>query len=154
MADTHHALLLRRAEDLARHAHQGQRDKAGHPYIEHVARVAAGVEHPLDKAVAWLHDVIEDTELTREQLVATGADFSVEQMMVWRALIADVALLTKVNGMSNEDYYARVKLSPRARRVKLSDVKDNADPDRLAVLDEATRERLAAKYAKALAALK
>lgn len=146
--------LLTRAEAIALEAHRGQVDQAGHPYIEHVARVAAGVDTILDRVVAWLHDVVEDTSWTREQLDAEAKWFTIEEAIVWHSLIADVALLTKVKGMSNQDYYTRVKASPRATRVKLSDVRDNSDPARLAVLDDATRMRLTAKYAKALEALK
>ena len=53
--------LVERAKDLAHRAHAGQVDKAGRPYIEHVARVAARVaDDPEAEAVAWLHDVLED----------------------------------------------------------------------------------------------
>lgn len=142
------ARVLAEAEATARVLHYGQTDKAGQPYIGHVARVAGGVEHPLDKAVAWLHDVIEDTDMTREQLHVLPAGLSVQEQMMWQNVVADVALLTHIPGMSREDYLARVRMSPRAVRVKLSDNADNAAPSRLAVLDDQTRERLTAKYAR------
>lgn len=55
--------IVSRAKDLAIRAHADQVDKAGRPYIEHVARVAAAVsDDPVAEAVAWLHDVLEDCE--------------------------------------------------------------------------------------------
>lgn len=55
--------VVERAKELAHRAHAGQVDKAGRPYIEHVARVAAAVaDDPLAEAVAWLHDVLEDCD--------------------------------------------------------------------------------------------
>lgn len=52
------------AQSIAAAAHKGQVDKAGKPYIEHPAHVAASVQGDAAKAVAWLHDVVEDTPLT------------------------------------------------------------------------------------------
>ena len=52
------------AQSIAVAAHKGQVDKAGMPYIEHPAHVASGVQGDAAKAVAWLHDVVEDTPLT------------------------------------------------------------------------------------------
>lgn len=147
------AALCALAETIAREAHAGQVDKAGQPYIEHVSRVAGGLDHLLDRAVAWLHDVVEDTAWSREQLDDLAEDMPWDQAITWRNLIADVALLTRVPGQSSEIYYARVRMSPRARRVKLADVRDNADPERLALLDEDTRQRLTNKYGKAWGAL-
>lgn len=131
---------------LAASYHAGQTDKLGEPYLDHLFRVADRVADlgPAHAAVALLHDILEDTAATEADLLAAGLD---------PALVEAVVVLTKTGG-SNADYYARVKRHTLARNVKLADVADNADPDRLnRIADPATRDRLAAKYAKAHAAL-
>lgn len=130
------------ARAIATIAHHGQVDKAGNPYIDHPARVAEAVEgNARDVAVAWLHDVLEDTAVTAEALAAAGMPPSV---------MADVALLTRKEGQQPEDYYQMIRgTSLGARRVKLADIADNTNVDRLALLDDATIARLTRKYAKA-----
>lgn len=128
------------AERIAREAHIDQVDKTGHPYIEHPQRVAARVAgDELLEAIAWLHDVVEDTSVSLEDLQEL---FPVE-------VTEAVDAITKRPGESRLEYYARVRRNPRARRVKGADIDDNTDPARTAQLDPATRERLAAKYAAA-----
>lgn len=132
------------AEQIATTAHQGQVDKAGRPYITHPARVAArvaGDEHAV--AAAWLHDVVEDTEVTLADL---------EQLFP-PEVTAAVEALTRRPGEVPADYYARVRAVPLAVTVKFADLADNSDPQRLAQLDAPTRDRLTAKYARARAAL-
>lgn len=131
------------ARELATVAHLGQLDKAGRPYIEHPARVAAAVAHVLGVshqavAVAWLHDVIEDTSVTLESL---ASQLTAEQ-------VAALAALTHRDGESREEYLLRVKQNPWAVSVKRADIADNSNAERLALLDEATRERLLRKYAR------
>jgi len=144
------------ARHLASFAHAGQTDKAGEPYIYHPQRVTHRVmDHPAfdslsvankDAAimVAWLHDVIEDTEITDQALMDLGCPQLVRSA-VWR--------LTRLPDVSAEDYYAGIAADPIALLVKECDIADNADPARLALLDSATQERLTRKYAKARAAL-
>ncbi len=132
------------AEAIARAAHAGQVDKAGRPYIEHPERVAARlIGDDLLAAIGWLHDVVEDTAVSLTDLEAS---FPVE-------VTEAVAALTRRAGEDPVDYYRRVAANPRALRVKAADIDDNTDPDRLAQLDEQTRSRLVAKYAKARALL-
>lgn len=131
------------ARELATVAHRGQVDKAGRPYIEHPARVAAAVAHGLGGlhpavAVAWLHDVVEDTAVTLESL---SPQLTTEQLSALDAL-------THRDGESRNEYLERVKQHPWAVSVKRADIADNSDPERLAMLDEATRERLLRKYAR------
>ena len=131
------------AEWIARQAHAGQHDKVGVDYIEHPALVAHRVrqysETPQAAAAAWLHDVIEDTPVTAEDLREAGLPDDV---------IIAVELLTKREGQSLEDYCAGVRENPIALAVKQADVDDNTDPARTAQLPGETRERLAAKYAR------
>lgn len=132
------------AEEIAAAAHRGQVDKAGQPYITHPARVAARVAGDENAvAAAWLHDVVEDTAVTLADL---------EEAFPAEVTIA-VDALTRRAGEAPADYYARVRAVPLALTVKLADLADNSDPQRLARLDAATRERLIAKYARARAEL-
>lgn len=137
--------LAEQAQEIAQRAHAQQVDKAGRPYIEHPARVAARlVGDELGQAVAWLHDVVEDTPVTPAQLLEQGFPSEV---------VDAVVAVTRVEGELPEAYYARVTANPLALSVKLADIADNSDPERLAALDEATSSRLTAKYDKARAAL-
>lgn len=140
--------LLREAFDLARGAHDGQFDKAGKPYIDHPLRVASAVLETTNDdelvAAALLHDVVEDSQTNPDDLARAG--------MTERTVTAVIAL-TRTAGEAPESYYARVRANPDAIEVKRADIADNSSPERLAVLDEATRQRLIRKYAKAREAL-
>jgi 3-dehydroquinate dehydratase len=136
--------LVERAKALAYRAHAGQVDKAGRPYIEHVARVAAAVsEDPDTEAVAWLHDVLEDSVAFNVEV------FDSFPAKVWLATMR----LTRVGGQSSDDYYRNLRRSPITLRVKLADIADNANEERLALLDPKTANRLREKYRKAVEAL-
>ncbi|MFD4603580.1 HD domain-containing protein [Streptomyces sp. NPDC058464] len=141
-------LTLPEVEALARAAHAAQTDKAGRPYAEHLAAVAHGVAarggDPDQIAAAWLHDSVEDHALTEEWL-ATAA--------VSPRTRAIVLALTKHPGEPPESYAHRVLATPGALLVKEADLAHNADPGRLAVLDERTRKRLTEKYARMRALL-
>ncbi|WP_231445772.1 HD domain-containing protein [Brevibacterium zhoupengii] len=139
------------AEELAVAAHRGQVDKAGRDYIDHPRRVAANAqvlahkaELPRDAsaavvAAAWLHDVVEDTEVSEAKL---RADFPTE--------VADAVIaVTRRSGESPEDYFARVRSNQFAVLVKTADLADNTDPARQGLLDEETRTRLGKKYRRA-----
>ncbi|WP_137726350.1 HD domain-containing protein [Prescottella subtropica] len=132
------------AEQIATTAHEGQVDKAGQPYITHPARVAARVAgDDLAVAAAWLHDVVEDTTVTLADLEQSFPP----------AVTAAVDALTRRDSETPTDYYARIRQIPLAVTVKLADLDDNSDPKRLARLDDATRDRLTAKYTRARAEL-
>lgn len=134
---------VERARMLALEAHAGQVDKAGHPYVGHVGRVAAAVRGDDEaEAVAWLHDVIEDCPAFAGQVQAFPAP-----------LQDAVRLLSRTPAADADTYYARISADPLALKVKLADIADNADEARMASLDAATAERLRDKYRRALAAL-
>lgn len=140
------------AMTMAVRVHRGQVDKAGKPYLQaHVADVAARVrraDHQDDEGivVAWLHDVLEDGSQP-EYL-----EFEIRRIF-GNAIVDAVVAITHQPGEPRDDYYARVKTNPIALRVKLADVASNTDPRRTALLDPATRDRLTAKYARALQVL-
>lgn len=145
MIDLERALepLFARAVAIALHA--GQTDKAGKPYIEHPQRVAEAVRNagggPHAIAAAWLHDVVEDTDVTLTGLGVIGFD---------TATLRIVDDLTRREDESHEDAVRRATSNPWSRLVKRCDVRDNMDPDRLALLDDETRARLLRKYTRAL----
>jgi (p)ppGpp synthase/HD superfamily hydrolase len=124
-------------------AHHEQYDKAGEPYIFHLINVAQQL-HPLDtdgRIVAILHDILEDTATTVDDLRFTCTETQIE------AIIA----ITRKEGEDYDDYIERVKLNPIATRVKICDLRHNLG--RLWRLNESTRNRLRPRYERAMAAL-
>lgn len=140
-ADPSRARQREAALSIACQAHHGQLDKAGHPYIEHVLRVAQAVSSdPAAEVVALLHDVIEDCPQWRDRVVEAFPD----------SVVGSVLLLTRDASIPVEAYYAAIRQDPTALKVKLADIADNSDPKRLELLDTATAARLRTKYAKAI----
>jgi (p)ppGpp synthase/HD superfamily hydrolase len=135
-------------EATARAAHAGQRDKAGRPYEEHLRAVAEGVRarggDAEQIAAAWLHDAVEDDALPARWLEEAALSSRTKDI---------VRAVTKRPGEPPEAYAARILATPGALLVKEADLAHNADPERLAVLDEATRTRLTEKYARMRALL-
>jgi (p)ppGpp synthase/HD superfamily hydrolase len=113
------------AEATARFAHQGQVDKAGQPYILHPQAVAAefGEDEEDIKAAAWLHDVVEDTHITLEELVGFGFP---------PRIILMVAYLTHWPEQTYNEYIEDMLRQTNADiiRVKMADIKHNMDPAR------------------------
>jgi len=138
-------ILVSKAVEIAARAHAGQTDKAGNPYIEHPLRVMLKVTGDVAKAAAALHDVLEDTDLTAEDLRAED---------IPEEVIEIVELLTKVPGEEYEKQVRRALKNPIAKKVKKADVQDNSSTKRLKALNKETQERLRKKYALALSILK
>ena len=127
------------AKNLATNAHRGQTDKAGLPYITHPQRVAARLDTPEAQVVGWLHDTVEDTPLTvRDIEAAFGPETA-----------AAVDAVSRREGEAWSDYLERVAANPMARQVKISDLIDNSNLQRLprVTLKDVKRQ---AKYNKAL----
>jgi hypothetical protein len=112
------------ALQIAARAHEGQKDKEGLPYILHPLRVMMSVEGEGAQIVAVLHDVIEDTPVTADDLRAAG--FS-------EGIVASVLCVTHRPGEPYADYVVRCKGNDTARRVKLADLEDNSRLDRTIV---------------------
>ena len=134
---------LERAIALATRAHQGQLDKAGAPYILHPLRVMQYMDSEEAKMVAVLHDVVEDTSVTLEELRAIN--FS-------ETVVDAVDSLTRRAEESYEAFIERVKLNSLARKVKLADLEDNMDLQRLQHITDRDKQRWH-RYDKACAAL-
>ena len=136
--------MLERAIQIAVEAHMGQTDKGGHPYILHPLRVMMSVSDTLEKTVAVLHDVVEDSPWTFEALLKEG--FSIE-------VIDALKSVTKVaSSESYELFIQRALSNPIGRRVKIADLRDNLDVTRVTKLGEKDLERLN-KYKHALTVL-
>lgn len=114
---------LESAIQVAMQAHQGQRDKSGQPYILHVLRVMLGVQGPLAQQAGVLHDTVEDTTTSFEDLLQAG---------VSPEAVEAVRLLTHDDSMGYAEYVCRLKGNSIARSVKLSDLNDNYRLDRVA----------------------
>ena len=141
-------LTLSEVEALARAAHEGQTDKAGRPYAEHLRAVAEGVRSrggdDEQIAAAWLHDAVEDDALTEAWLREAALSERTRRI---------VLAVTKRAGEPPRAYAARILATPGALLVKQADLAHNADPARLAALDAPTRTRLTEKYARMRALL-
>src|SRR5262249_12104274 len=134
------SVMLDHALELADQFHAGATDKAGAPYVEHVHRVVDAVSTSEAKIVAALHDIVEDTNLNLEDLLAAGFSPSIT---------VAVDALTRRKGESYVRFVRRAASHPVAREVKMADVADNADAERLALLDAKTALRLRRKYSRA-----
>jgi (p)ppGpp synthase/HD superfamily hydrolase len=128
-----------RAMIIAYNAHNGQEDKSGVPYIFHPIHLAEQMETEEECLVALLHDVIEDTWVTIEQLQAEFSETVVEA----------VKLLTRDKSVDYMDYIRKIKPNPLARKVKLADLHHNSDPTRMENPTEKDIKR-SEKYHKAI----
>ena len=135
--------LTKKAMRIAFDAHKEQTDKNGMPYIYHPVHLAEQMTDEATTCVALLHDVIEDTDMTFEQLQAQG--FGEE-------IIAALRLMTHDDGVPYLSYVAEIKTNKIATTVKLADLRHNSDLTRLDHVDEAALARVE-KYAKAIALL-
>ena len=138
-------IILDRAKEIARAAHEGQVDKAGKPYIEHPMRVMNMGKSMEEKIAGILHDVVEDSEWTFEMLEKEG---------IPKDVMDALRCVTKLSEDEDYDHFiARVKTNPLAVKVKLNDLKDNMDITRL---EEVTGKDLARlnKYIRAYRQLK
>lgn len=109
--------MVSKAEAVARMAHEGQLRRNGDPYITHPARMASTFVNELHATVAWLHDVIEDTSVTAEDL---ARDFPPE-------VVSSVVALTRrtEDEESYLDFILRAGRDFVAKKVKLADLNDN-----------------------------
>ena len=134
--------MTNKAMVLAYEAHQGQYDKSGLPYVFHPFHLAEQMD--TEVTAALLHDVVEDTDYTLEDLRSMGFPDTVTDAL---------ALLTHDPSVPYMEYVERLKSNPIARSVKLADLTHNSDLSRLPVVTEKDLERVE-KYRKAIKLLK
>lgn len=134
--------LTNKAMKLAYTAHEGQVDKCGQPYIFHPYHLAEQMDDEISTCVALLHDVVEDTDVTLDDL---EKQFPPE-------VVECVRLLTHDPAVDYFDYVRAIKGHPVAQKVKLADLAHNSDESRFAGIEDATEALLSRrrqKYARA-----
>jgi (p)ppGpp synthase/HD superfamily hydrolase len=118
---------------FATEAHRGQVDRGGYPYILHPLRVMCSQWSDTERIIAVLHDVIEDTHYTFDDLRKLGYEDEI---------VEAVDCLTRRDDETYEEFIQRIKPNSLARRVKLADLMDNMDIRRSGLLQEKDLERL------------
>ena len=128
------------AEEFAEKKHFGQVDKAGIAYIEHPRAVASRVDGDVEKVVAFLHDTVEDTDTTIEEIRSIFGDEVAEA----------VSYLTRKKGVSYRKYIEKIKENEIARKVKLADLSHNMEISRIPNVTKRDIERIEKRYKKAV----
>jgi len=136
--------LTNKAMQIAYHAHHGQVDKGGIPYIFHPYHLAEQMTDEYATCAALLHDVVEDTDVTLAELAEVFP----------KEIIDALALLTHDPATDYLEYVAAIKGNPIAKAVKLADLTHNSDRTRLPDGDPAVLRRWDTKYARAFEILK
>lgn len=133
--------MTKKAMQIAYEAHHGQVDLGDMPYILHPVHLAEQMEDEISCAAALLHDVVEDTSVTMEQL----------RQLFPKEVTEVVALLTHREDEDYYDYVRRIKDHPVAKKIKLADLDHNSDRNRwtAAKIPEDKQQRLKIKYEKA-----
>lgn len=135
--------MTKKALRLSFSAHKDQLDKSGMPYVYHPFHLAEQMEDEDTTIVALLHDVVEDSNYTIDDLRTMGFSDTV---------CGAIELMTHDPAIPYLDYVAQIKLNPIARAVKLADLRHNSDLTRLDHVDEKTLRRVE-KYKAAIALL-
>lgn len=135
--------ITKKALQLCFEAHKEQVDKSGIPYVFHPFYLAEQMEDENTTVVALLHDVVEDTDYTLEDLREIGFP---------QEVIDALALLTHDPEVPYMEYVSEIAKNPVAKAVKIADLKHNSDLSRLDAVDEKILKRRE-KYLQALALL-
>ncbi|MBC8311194.1 MAG: GTP pyrophosphokinase [Candidatus Marinimicrobia bacterium] len=130
---------MNKAKELATLHHEGQTDKVGKPYILHPLRLMEAVNSTNEKIVAVLHDIVEDTDVSFDDLQTEGFNETV---------IEAIKCVTKIDGENYEDFIERISHNKLATTVKLADLEDNMDLSRLPKVTDSDLERVE-KYKRA-----
>ena len=134
---------LQRAIEIAVDAHKNQKDKAGMPYILHPFRLMFQMKTDSEKIAAVLHDVVEDSDWTLEQLKSEGFNGDV---------IEAVNLLTRDDNDSYDEFVQKIASNPISKAVKIADITDNLDLSRISKMTEKDVARVK-KYQRVLKTL-
>lgn len=125
--------LIEKALGIALEAHRGQIDKYGQPYVLHPLRLMHRFRDPELQTIAVLHDVVEDSDCTLDQLKTEGFG---------ERIVQAVDALTRRDEESYVSLIDRAADNPLARQVKLADLEDNMDIRRMKTVGDLERERL------------
>ena len=136
--------LLEKAIKIALEAHEGQVDKAGKPYILHPLRLMHECETEVEMVAALLHDVLEDSQFTVEDLKKEGIPDDAIEI---------IKFLTKGSNESYDDFIKRISFNKIAAKIKVKDIQDNMNIARLESVKQKDLDRLA-KYHNALMLLR
>lgn len=132
--------LTKMALKISFDVHKNQVDKSGMPYVYHPFHLAEQMDDEYTTCVALLHDVVEDTDITLDDLKKKGFPNEVTDA---------IALMTHDDVVPYLEYVAKIKKNPIATFVKLADLKHNSDLTRLDEVDSKALERVE-KYRKAI----
>lgn len=130
--------MTKKALRLSFEAHKEQTDKGGMPYVYHPFHLAEQMDSEVTATVALLHDVVEDTAYTIDDIIAMGFPKPVTDAL---------DLLTHDTSVPYMDYIATLKSNPIAKAVKLADLRHNSDTSRLDIVDEKTKRRITKYFA-------
>jgi (p)ppGpp synthase/HD superfamily hydrolase len=134
--------LTKKALKISFNAHKDQTDKSGMPYVYHPFHLAEQMDDEYSTCVALLHDVVEDTDMTLDELSE-----------IFPKEVTDaIAMMTHNDSVPYLDYVREIKNNPIAAKVKLADLKHNSDLTRLDVINNKALERVE-KYKKAISIL-
>lgn len=131
---------LEKAIEIAARAHAGQKQKNGQPFVLHPLHMMFHVQSAEEQITAVLHDVVEDTGATFEEIERAGFP---------AAIIEALRLLTRTEGQTYQTYIEQIKANPLARQVKLADLRHNIDVLRIPHLEDKDLERCR-KYHRAI----
>jgi (p)ppGpp synthase/HD superfamily hydrolase len=131
--------IIEKSLELALKAHSGQVDKAGQPYILHPLRVMSHMDCDMTRAAALLHDVLEDSDISEDNLLSEG---------IPPVVVDAVKCLTKAQNENYSEFIERVLSNTIAAKVKKADIEDNLNILRIDMLREKDLERIK-KYHKA-----
>lgn len=132
--------MTKKAMKLCFEAHKEQVDKSGLPYVFHPFHVAEQMQDEVTTTVALLHDLVEDTDYSIQDLIDMGFP---------QAVTDALSLLTHDKSVGYFDYVSSIKSNPVARAVKIADLKHNSDLSRLDSISEEDLIR-AEKYRRSL----
>lgn len=132
--------MVKKAMIISYNAHNGTFDKSGMPYVFHPAHVAESMTDEDSICAAFMHDIVEDTDYTLEDIKKEGFNDNV---------VNAIDAITRRAGEDYFDYIRRVKLNPIAKKIKLADIEHNSNESRMRMLDESTANSLKQKYEKA-----
>jgi len=132
--------LTKKALKLCFEAHKQQVDKTGMPYVFHPFHLAEQMDDEISTVCALLHDVVEDTPITFDDLLEAGFPQEVIEVL---------KLLTHEDSVPYMDYVGEISKNPTAKKVKIADLRHNSNLSRLDEVDEKAKARCE-KYKRAL----